>query len=525
MKSNKIIPDTSVIINGELHNLVNQKTNKNLEIIIPIAVLDELQSQASKNKEIGITGLNELKKVREICTKKKIKIEFIGDRPSLEDIKLARSGRIDAIIRDVAKNSEGTLITSDFIQSLVAEAEGVNTKHIDLKTDITEEIIEKYFDMDTLSVHLKAESLPVAKKGSPGNIILTKLSKDKLTKEDIEKIIDEIYYLITKTDDTLFEIRKNGAMVIQYKNYRIIITKPPFSNKLEITIVKPIIRRSLQDYQMSERLRERITKNAEGILISGSPGSGKTTLASSLASFYLKQKKIIKTLESPRDLVVEPEITQYGMLEGDFNNSAEILLLVRPDYTIFDELRKSRDFHTFADLRLAGIGMIGVIHANESIDAIQRFIGKIDLGLIPHIIDTVIFIKNGEINKVYELKLCVKVPSGMIEADLSRPVVEVRDFETHKLDYEIYPYGQENMAVPVTEHKKKEVGIDKLAIERITQSIKKFDKRPIIDIVGNNKISIKINKKSVPKLIGRNGTRIKEIENELGVRIDVNSKE
>ena len=85
-------------------------------------------------------------------------------------------------------------------------------------------------------------------------------------------------------------------MVIQYKNYRIIITKPPFSNKLEITIVKPIIRRSLQDYQMSERLRESITKNAEGILISGSPGAGKTTLASSLASFYLKQKKIIKTL-------------------------------------------------------------------------------------------------------------------------------------------------------------------------------------------------------------------------------------
>ena len=69
MKSNRIIPDTSVIINGELHKLVNQKTNKNLEIIIPIAVLDELQSQASKNKEIGITGLNELKKIREICTK------------------------------------------------------------------------------------------------------------------------------------------------------------------------------------------------------------------------------------------------------------------------------------------------------------------------------------------------------------------------------------------------------------------------------------------------------------------------
>ena len=40
-----------------------------------------------------------------------------------------------------------------------------------------------------------------------------------------------------------------------------------------------------------------------------------------------------------------------------------------------------------------------------------------------------------------------------------------------------------------------------------------------------NKISIRINKKSIPKLIGRNGSRIKEIDNELGIRIDVNSKE
>ena len=59
--------------------------------------------------------------------------------------------------------------------------------------------------------------------------------------------------------------------------------------------------------------------------------------------------------------------------------------------------------------------MIGVIHANSPIDAVQRFIGKIELGMIPHIIDTIIFLKDGNINKVYELKLTVKVPSGMVE--------------------------------------------------------------------------------------------------------------
>jgi len=37
----------------------------------------------------------------------------------------------------------------------------------------------------------------------------------------------------------------------------------------------------------------------------------------------------------------------------------------------------------------------------------------------------------------------VKVPSGMTEADLARPVVTVKDFETNKLEYELYSYGEE----------------------------------------------------------------------------------
>ena len=36
------------------------------EIIIPLAVLDELQAQASKGREPGFIGLDELKKIRKI---------------------------------------------------------------------------------------------------------------------------------------------------------------------------------------------------------------------------------------------------------------------------------------------------------------------------------------------------------------------------------------------------------------------------------------------------------------------------
>ena len=59
--------------------------------------------------------------------------------------------------------------------------------------------------------------------------------------------------------------------------------------------------------------------------------------------------------------------------------------------------------------------MVGVVHANTPIDAIQRFVGKIELGIIPNVLDTVIYVKDGEIAKVYSLELKVKVPSGMVE--------------------------------------------------------------------------------------------------------------
>ena len=191
------------------------------------------------------------------------------------------------------------------------------------------------------------------------------------------------------------EISKTGASVVQHEDYRIAITYPPFSESFEITIVHPIVKLSLDDYSISEKLMERFSDSAEGIVISGAPGSGKSTLASGLANFYHKKGKIVKTFESPRDLQVDSGVTQYSKLDGSFDNSADILLLVRPDYTIFDEVRRREDFVTFADLRLTGVGMVGVVHANSPLDAIQRFIGKIELGIIPNVLDTVVFVKDG----------------------------------------------------------------------------------------------------------------------------------
>ena len=70
-----------------------------------------------------------------------------------------------------------------------------------------------------------------------------------------------------------------------------------------------------------------------------------TTLAQAIAE-YLDHDvgALVKTMEAPRDLQLDGRITQYAPLEGDLEKTAEIIFLVRPDFVIFDEVRRARDF-------------------------------------------------------------------------------------------------------------------------------------------------------------------------------------
>lgn len=513
---NKWVPDTSVLVGRILSKLV-QSGKVEGEIIIPVMVIDELQAQASKGKETGFEGLEEIKAVRDLSKKHNIELTFVGRRPTMEEIMLAKKGRIDALIRDVAKENNAVLITADYVQALVAEAEGISVQHIQKEAVKRPIKLEKYFDKETLSVHLKANVAPVAKRGKPGNIRLVRIG-ELLSEKEIETIIKEIMEMARTSEDSFFEIGSHGAMVIQLENYRIAIARPPFSDGLELTAVRPITKLTLNDYELSDKLRKRLEERAEGILICGPPGSGKSTFAASLAEFYLSLGKIVKTMETPRDLQVPPEVTQYAPLNGSFEKTADILLLVRPDYTIFDEIRKTKDFEIFSDMRLAGIGMAGVVHAAKAIDAVQRFMGRVELGMITSVLDTIIFIQGGKVENVFELSLIVRVPTGMTEADLARPLIEVKDFETGECKYEIYTYGEENVIVPVT--KRDEAPIEKLAKERILQELKYFDRNAKVEI-SNNKAIVTVDNEAIPRLIGKAGKNVAELEQRLGISIDV----
>jgi len=299
------VPDTSVLIEG----LVSQKIEKNeLEVdavIIHEAVLAELEYQANLNKAIGFLGLDEIKKLRDI-SKNKFSIEFEGQRPKASEIKYASLGEIDSMIRQLAWDIDGTLLTSDKVQAKVAEARGVKVIHIEPTKIERKLILDKFFDETTMSVHLRENVVPYAKKGFPGNWKFEALRKKELTRDEIQDISKEIIEEAKLRKDGFIEIERPGSTIVQLGKYRIVITKPPFSDGWEITAVRPVRKLNLDDYKLSEKLSKRIEEQAEGILVAGAPGMGKCHGKGTPILMYRGQIKMVEDIRAG-DLIMGPD--------------------------------------------------------------------------------------------------------------------------------------------------------------------------------------------------------------------------
>ncbi len=66
------------------------------------------------------------------------------------------------------------------------------------------------------------------------------------------------------------------------------------SDGIEITAVKPLIKRRLEEYSLHPKVLDRLGRQAEGILIAGPPGAGKTTFAQALAEYYMSSVRSLR---------------------------------------------------------------------------------------------------------------------------------------------------------------------------------------------------------------------------------------
>jgi len=520
----KYVPDTSVLIDGRITKLIEEGKLKGATVIIPEAAISELEAQANHGREIGFKGLNELKALDEKRRAGEISLIYAGKRPTLEQVRLAGVGEIDAMIRTIAVDNEATFITSDVVQSEVARAKGIDVMYLKPeKEEVTPLLLDGFFTPDTMSVHLKENVPPMAKRGSIEALHLVKIRDTPMSEKEMRDIATEIIERAKSRIDGFIELERRGATVVQLGPLRVAIARPPFSDGIEITVVRPIATVRLDEYRFAEELKNRLVGPSRGIMIAGPPGSGKSTLAQGVAEFLLSCGYIVKTMESPRDLQVPDEITQYTALEGDMAKTSDILLLVRPDYTIYDEVRKTHDFEIFADMRLAGVGMVGVVHTSRAIDALQRLIGRVEFGIIPQIVDTVIFIKKGQIETVYNVDFVVKVPAGMTEADLARPVIEVSNFETEKLEYEIYLFSRQVVVMPVRKAEKPETKrVWKFAAKEIEREVGKYAKDALrVEMLSDNRAKVYVSDRDISHVIGKGGKTIEKIEEALGIDLDI----
>jgi ATPase len=229
-------------------------------------------------------------------------------------------------------------------------------------------------------------------------------------------------------------------------------------------------------------------------------------------------------MEKPRDLQVDERVTQYTALSGSMEKTADSLLMVRPDYTIYDEVRKTDDFEVFADMRLAGVGMVGVVHATRGIDALQRLIGRVELGLIPQVVDTVVYIEAGEVQTVYDVTTEVKVPQGLMEEDLARPVIVVRDFETGRPAYEIYTFNRQVVTVPLDGESggNADSGVERVARSEIQREIRSIAHGHVeVELKTPDSAVVWVEDDDISQVIGKGGGRIQDVENRLGIDLDV----
>src|SRR5690606_23473315 len=104
----------------------------------------------------------------------------------------------------------------------------------------------------------------------------------------------------------------------------------------------------------------------------------------------------------------------------------------------------------YADMRLAGMGMVGVVHAMEVHDCLRRFCDRVDYSILPQIINTIIYVVQGKISKIYDLELTIKAPEGMPGDTHVRPVIVVREHSRREPELESFRHEGEALVLPLT---------------------------------------------------------------------------
>lgn len=156
-----------------------------------------------------------------------------------------------------------------------------------------------------------------------------------------------------------------------------VLTIRKFNKKLES--IDDLLRRGSLTVNMA-RFLEACVEAKLNIIISGGTGSGKTTLLNILSGFLGEDERII-TIEDAAELrlhqkhviSLETRLTNYeGEGEVTIRDLVRNSLRMRPDRIIVGEVRGKEAFDMMQAMNTGHEGSITTLHANNSIDSLNR---------------------------------------------------------------------------------------------------------------------------------------------------------
>ena len=130
-------------------------------------------------------------------------------------------------------------------------------EHPDLPSEL-----EELLEADVHTIFLKADCPPRVKRGTIGNLNLVELETerdewDNLRLESLQESLQTVVEDNQHRSDCFLEIDRKGCQVLQLGDLRITCASPPFSDAREITVVRPVAKLSLSDYNLDPKIVDR----------------------------------------------------------------------------------------------------------------------------------------------------------------------------------------------------------------------------------------------------------------------------
>ncbi|NCO84868.1 MAG: hypothetical protein COW47_01345 [Candidatus Huberarchaeum crystalense] len=416
-EKNKYLLDTSVIINQKISELIKANSIPDHSIIIvPTIALRELEHQANRKERRGYAGLEELQTLQDFAKSGKIELIYEDVLYTVGDVTSAKLGSLDDIIVKAAIRNNAILITADRVQSKVAAAQGCKTYFYDFSSnkfvsdfqtkEPTTLSFEEFFNKDTLSIHLIQDSFVFAKIRKNKKVNYIKISKNFLSYDEIKRIHHEI------KNHPLFvsESADQNYILGKINEYRIIMTTPPLSVRLEIIVIKQRTIKTFAEYKISKQHTDFLI-NAKSVIIASEIGGGKTSFARAL--FFKLSKcgteKVAKILESQPEQIMCENINQYNKSTITTEDLKQLILSSRTDELLFDEIKTQEDVKLFADLRLANITTISTLNIADKVCALHFIFSNLPFIVAISVINAFVFLnKDGSIDEILVPKINIK---------------------------------------------------------------------------------------------------------------------